>query len=348
MSKLHPLWVRVCISAAATALLALGGCGSSQNVPRAAGPAAGSIIAVIGLPPSEPAGDAIVGGARRFATTISHLRVQIIVRGSDDTALLNRLVDDVISRKPAAVCLGVPQDSAPHPTTASATSEPFDPVVELIERIDATGCLVVTYGRRTRSARVFAHVEGDYAAGAEKLANALPTLLAGRQTYVLQHTAGRSERASQCYARFTAAAGRRYGFSMLEERNAWIGGGPPGMHMTDLLARFPHVALAISLEPDVWTRSQPPVTLPADARYATLSATPDLWPDVRGGRAAALIGPIDGDIGYRAVQLAWSGLTGGARGGEVELVRCELVTADNIDDFARRYRLAGGETPPRD
>ncbi|MCG3127805.1 MAG: hypothetical protein CHACPFDD_02677 [Phycisphaerae bacterium] len=342
MSKLHATCVRVCASVPIA--IVLFGCGSSANVPHGTRPSAGSIIAVIGLPPSDPSAAAIAGGARRFAKTISHLRIEFVERGSDDPQLLSSLLDRVLAEKPAAVCLGVPEDSAP-PVVTSSPSKPVDDFVGLIERIESRGSLVITYGRRTASPRIFGHVEGDFESGAELLADALPALLAGRQTYVLQHQAGRSDRASQRYVRFKTAAGRRYGYSMLEERNAWLAGGPAGSPMADLLVRFPHVALAVSLEPDVWILPQPPIALPAGTRYATLGAAPVLWPDIRSGRAAALVGPLDGEIGYRAMELAWGGLTGSVRNGEVQLVPCEVVTAANIDDFARRYELAADRGP---
>ncbi len=116
-----------------------------------------------------------------------------------------------------------------------------------------------------------------------------------------------------------------------------------------LLERFPNAGLVVSLDPALWLTPQAGWErdlrqVSGDFRFATLSAAPSLWSRLgtpeRPGEAAALVGPLDGEIGYAAVEMAAQLLLGASQIVRERAVPCELVTADNLADFARRYAAA--------
>ena len=74
----------------------------------------------------------------------------------------------------------------------------------------------------------------------------------------------------------------------------------------------------------------------------TLSSAPPLWARLRKGEAAALAGPLHGEIGYTAAARVWAGLTAAEPFGRIDLVPCELITPETLDDFAGRYAESAG------
>jgi hypothetical protein len=63
------------------------------------------------------------------------------------------------------------------------------------------------------------------------------------------------------------------------------------------------------------------------------------------GEAAALVGPLDGEIGAAAVELAITGLMQVSDTPRLRTISCELVTAATLPDFAQRYAQAAGLDP---
>jgi hypothetical protein len=120
--------------------------------------------------------------------------------------------------------------------------------------------------------------------------------------------------------------------------------GPPRQReqLREMLAQFSSAGLVITLTAEPWFDIPPERWLDPRNSFATLSAAPRLWPRLASGEAAALVGPLDGDVGYGAVELAWLGLTGAERAGTRPMVPCELVTPQTRTEFARRYAESAG------
>ncbi len=67
-----------------------------------------------------------------------------------------------------------------------------------------------------------------------------------------------------------------------------------------------------------------------------------MWTYLRSGQAAALAGPLDGKIGAMAIEAAIGALTESSKPGAVRIATSELVTLDNLEDFAKRYAEIAG------
>jgi ABC-type sugar transport system substrate-binding protein len=295
---------------------------ATGNVAR---PSQGRLIVLIGPAESSPQREGIWGGARRVLRKYPSLRLETVPLRDDSGAALSRAVRDALSDEPSAVCLYVSDPAAAHP----AASE-----------VVASGTILVTMGTPCGVAGTYGHVQVDLAAGAELLGDHLEEIAGGKQSYVLLHRHGASPVDTRCYERFMRKARSRHGISLLEEQNIAESQQPASALLRAMFARFRYAGLAVTLDPTPWLRSPPAELLGRNARFATLGAVPALWPYLRSGEAAALAGPLDGEIGSLAVELALIGITESGKTGMVRTVQAELVTPGTLDDFARRYAEA--------
>ncbi len=293
-----------------------------------------ALIVVIGPSEDHPQWPGIRGGAERFFANVSTLRGDCVAPREATAAGLRDTVERTLERHPNVICLHVADAAA-----ARAS----------IYAIAAHQALLVTMGEAAGDPRVAAHVGVDLAAAAELLGSSLTQVAAGRQSYLLLHEDGRSETATNCYRRFAAAAQRQYGVTLLQEASAATGERTPAQLVEEMLGLFPHAGLVVTLAPDVWLTPRAGWhrqlrKLNAEFRFATLSAAPALWPLLgtpdAPGEAAALVGPLDGDIGYAAMQTATQLLISTEKLASRVTIPCELVTPANLPDFARRYSEA--------
>lgn len=203
---------------------------------------------------------------------------------------------------------------------------------------------LVTVGTRPALPRLAAHVDLFEPDAAELLARNLQTLAAGGRSYVLvSRRAG--ELATNIRNRFMREARSQISMSLLSERGETDGEADADA-VRALTTEFPNAALVVTLEPDAWLRSPPPLSAtkggaPDATRFATLGAPPALWPALRTGAATGLVGSLDGEAGGLAIELAWEAIiTRERRETLLRSVAPELVTARSLDDFARRYAQA--------
>ena len=105
----------------------------------------------------------------------------------------------------------------------------------------------------------------------------------------------------------------------------------------------------MTFSPDVWLTARAGWRRELRQRYsnfhfATLGAPPILWRQLgtaaARGQAAALVGPLDGDIGFAAVEAVVHILMNPNGPPPNHTIPCELVTSENLVDFARRYSVA--------
>ncbi len=244
-------------------------------------------------------------------------------------------MDQALELRPGVVCLCVDEPQRCQPA---------------VERIARERVLVVTVGQELDDPRIAAHVGVDLPAAAELLGDNLERVAAGRQSYLLVHEAGRGTLATRCYQRFMEKARRQFAVQLLAEGSAADADGRGDRVLTDLLKRYPRVGLVVTLDANLWLR--PPAGwerdlrgLSPDFRFATLSTAPVLWSRLGrpggDGQAVALVGPLDGDIGYAAVEAATDALLR-HRQGAPRIIPSELVTPETLADFARRYAEAAG------
>ncbi len=354
------------------ALVALGtsGCDRNSAVPRGAVPPPGSRIVVIGPPAGDPAWPAIRGGARRCGEQTPNLVVETVVPEAATAAAYQRLIEQVLSRPPVAVCLYVPPSppagdddersrtarrdaNADRAQNESAASQPAasQPVASqpaaaafaaLARDIQTRGVLLVTMGEELPPGVAFGHVGVDWPGGAELLGRRLKAIAPDRSSYVLLHKRGVSALGTECYDRFNLTASREL-MTRLTDRIAAGQGSRQREQIRAMLSEFPAAGLVVTLTPEPWLEGEAE-RLPPENAIATLSAVPPLWGKLSSGEAAALVGPLDGEVGFAAVELAWQGLMGAEPAGRRRLIPCELVTPDARLEFERRYAEAAGRS----
>ncbi len=303
-------------------------------------PAAGSLVVCIGPDLSRPESAAVRGGVVAQMRTLPSLRLVCDAPHESAGRPLRAVMADLEREPCVAACVWV-EDIA----EATAALEP------LLSR----AALVVTMNQRIDDRRVFGHVEADLAGGAEQMGLALPALARGDPGYLLAHEAARGERAATAYRRFERAAQQQASAQRLDEVDLAATDAPASASLYPpsgaeaaierLVRRFPRTELLISLAADPWTRSRPGWLRELrqsnpGLRVAVLSSAPDLWAGLRSGYFTALVGPVDGDIGRAAAQLVLDGLMGAEQTGGSRQVPYQLIRAEDLSDFARRYSAA--------
>lgn len=310
-------------------------CERAPDTPPAAETFAhGLRIAVVGAHETHPQWPGIRGGAQRYFEGVPSLVGDLVAARDATPDSLTAAVERVLERKPNAVCL--------HVADADAARAAID-------RIVRAQVILITMGTRSGEERVSKHIGVDWPGGAELLAANLPRIAAGRKSYLFLHARGRDENATLCYQRFAAAVERQFEVTCLQEINATEDPRPPAAVVEDMLRLFPHAGLLLALEADVWLTGRAGWltdlrALNREFRFATLAAAPALWSRLgtadAPAEAAALVGPLDGDIGYAAVEAAARKLLSPTNIFPAPVIPCELVTPDNLSDFARRYAAA--------
>jgi hypothetical protein len=341
------------------------GCGTDPDhtVPGRTLPA-DTLIALIGPSVADANSAGICGGAQRYAATYPNVRCLTVTPPDAELGSLAAAVDEALASKPLAICLYVKnapvdgevdggQKASGERKAASdenAEGKQSPSLDEVIERIRRRSIVLVTIGPRLKDAAIYGQVEVALPEAAETLAKNLKSLLPPafnsfgyerrERSYALFHANGRDRCASDTYTRFVANLGNRTELALLEETNTWLSERTPQQLISDTIGRFPSVELIVTLDPEPWLLLRPRFRLPAGNHFATLGAAPRLWPRLQSGEAVALVGPLDGEIGYAAMELAAQGLMTIPDAPTRRVIHCELVTKANLDDFARRYAAA--------
>jgi len=287
----------------------------------------GDLVVLIGPSQSSPQWAAIGGGARRLVEQYPPLALELMAPTDSSHTALARIVDEALSKKPKAICLYVRD-----PETARSAAR----------QITKAGVHLITMGADSGISGAFGQVHVDYARGAELLGKHLTEIAGGKRSYFLLHTHGASPIDTHCYERFMQHARGRVDMTLLKECNAAEAKRPTGELIAEMFARFPNAGLMVTLDPGPWLSTPPAQLLGSNARFATLGAAPVLWQYLQSGEATALVGPLDGEIGRLAAEMALMAITESEPAGLVRIARHELVTRDTLDDFANRYAEAAG------
>lgn len=269
-----------------------------------------------------------------FLAGVPTLRGEFETPRENTELSLRAAVRRVLEHRPRVVCL--------HVTDPELAAASFD-------LIAAEKVLLMTMGQRCQDAHVYGHVGVSLPEAADCLGENLARVAAGRRSYLLLHERGLSPEATECHRRFITGVQRHHGITVLQQENAAQSDRSPANLVEELLGRFPHAGLVVTLNPDVWLAARVGWDrrlrqLNQDFRFATLAAPPRLWrrlgTPAEPGDAAALVGPLDGEIGYAAVHMAVQALVSTGAPLTARTIECELVTAENLADFAERYAAA--------
>ncbi len=274
---------------------------------------------------------------RRYAASIPHLRLELR-EFPDDASQAVPSLDAALAANPAAMCVYLPDEFSGR-WYAGAGPDAVEATRAWMEGPAARRTVVIAAGTDLGLPAV-GHVGADFPQCAEALGRSLARLAAGRRSYSLLHQSGRSSTASRGRTRFLDVVQRAHELTLLEEREMPADPRAARRCATELLAKFSHTGLLVTLSPELWLAKPPDFTLGERYRFATIGAASALWPRLRSGEAAALIGPLDGEIGYSSARLAWETLTGAKPAGTRVTIPSELVTLDTLADFEQRYRLA--------
>ncbi|TWT45194.1 hypothetical protein RAS1_16160 [Phycisphaerae bacterium RAS1] len=306
-------------------LLVPAGCGRYKPRPGQL-PPSGTVLFVIGPSEFDPRWPALRGGVRRALREAPYLKGEFVNVQSPDHADLESLVQLGLDHQARALCIY--SDDA----TADRAA---------IARAAGGGKTVILMGGALEAEGATGLVRVDLIGGAGLLSDKLGGVAGGRLSYALLHASGTSELGTRCFQSFGRNPLDRPSLRLLEERA--ISGDAAAWQdaVQQTVRRFPNVGLVVTLDPRPWLHEAPRLRLPAANCFVTLGAAPNLWPRLRSGEAAALVGALDGEVGYAAGRMAIAALIGAELESTERIIPCELVTAANLDDFARRYSEAG-------
>ncbi len=319
-------------------VIALAGCEKASQPPAGDGDGVHTIL-VVGRRGDDPQWPGICGGAERFGVDVGMVDVRISLPDGSTWDAYRACVEQGVADGADAICLQVTPADLAEPDELSR-------VIDVVARLQLA---LVTMGQSANDPRVYGEVRVDRAAGAELLAQRLDEVAAGRQSYLLVADPDANPVANATYQRFAHVARRQVDLHLLRESKAGRQLGTPRDQIEELLALFPNAGLIVTLDPEPWITApdgwlQKVRGLNSRFRFVTLSTVPDLWHHLgtaaAPGNAAALIGPIDGEIGYQACRLALRGLLTQRETSPIEWIPNELVTPTTLDDFAERYAKA--------
>lgn len=295
-------------------------------------PAAGAQIVFVGPPQDDPRSEPILAGARRIAGGIDYLRFEFVSPPATDKAQNIKAVRDAMTSGAAGVCVYL---------TAA------DELAPLAKEIQSSATVLVTMGQQPTGITPYTHVNIDLPGGAELIAENLARCAEGRKTYALVDERSRSTISRACYERFISHRPGISEMTQVDERDAFAAGQPTSTIISEIVGNFRSTSIVVTLSPEVWLSSNPPYALDEGRRFVTLSAVEPLWSRLRSGEAAALVGPIDGEIGEAAINAVLRGVAHETTGTPVRTVPCHFVTRENLDDFAEKYRAVMKPIEPK-
>lgn len=334
--------------APAVSLLITAACDrSSETVPRGHAVSPNSLLVVIGPTEDTPEWPALRGGVARYLRDLTNPRCVFLTPATGAPEALRATVDDALRRDPSVICLCLPDG---------------DQAGDAIGRIVAKSIPLITFGNREADERVNGHVTPDWGGGVDLLARQMPRLVGAGRGYLWLHADGRDSQASYHRQRFLSAMQKQAGATLLEEQSVIpvdadrLTGPTPANaadraaeQVRDLLTRFRSATLVVTFDGEPWLSAHPAWLaqlrqIAPDYRFATFSSAPVLWPLLQSTDqreyAAALVGPLTGQIGYEAARMAIEVLMGLVPSPKSRSVPVELVLPDTLADFARRYAEA--------
>ena len=204
---------------------------------------------------------------------------------------------------------------------------------------------VITIGDRTDVQGLFGHVEEDIGGAAELLGLHLDQIAGDRKSYFLLHCQSKGRRGKYFYRQFIDKARDYHALTLLKEGDACDGKQTADALIRALFTEFPNAGFVVTLDSVIDQEGMMDALHARPAPFATVGAAPALWPDLRSGKALALAGVNDGELGAAAAELVVAALTDSRQPGAFKLVESELITAETLPDFVQRYTAATGLQP---
>jgi ABC-type sugar transport system substrate-binding protein len=285
------------------------------------------LVVFVGLPAGDPRWDAVDAAARNLIRNYESVRYTVLHPADESADAIENTCRNAVQLGPQVVCVWIHRP---------------DQAERAIQTIVAGGAAVITIGPQLSSEAMYAHVQCSPIDAAQILGANLSAIAGESRSYSLLHDSGRSPFDTDVYRRFEAGATSAFGLRKLTESYSGGNRDRAAEALAEMIDRFPNVGLIVSLDPQIWFADPAGKRLNPSNRYVTLAAPPMLWPAVRSGRAAALVGWIDGDIGRAAADFAIRSLGDQRRTGRQVAIAPELVTRETLDDFSRRYGAAAG------
>jgi ABC-type sugar transport system substrate-binding protein len=295
-------------------------------------------VTLVGPLTPDPRWPGIAGGAQRFAVEVPTVAVRCVEPNSPTPEARLALIREALKSGVNALGVYVTERDQLHPADLET----------LIETVHREQTLLVTLGRFIDDPRVYGHVGADFAGGAQLLGDHLAEILQRleRESYLLLHADGQDAFSTSLYRNFISAARRQPRITMLQERSTTADNLTPAQRVEEMLDLFPHAGLLVMLDPRVWLNAQPDWDRQLRERnrgyrFATLSTVPPLWHTLgtptAPGAAAALVGPVDGDIGRAAMKMVVDALLSEREKRPRRWIPCEIVTPETFRAFASRY-----------
>jgi hypothetical protein len=304
------------------------------------------VVAVAAAVPPSGRWPAIVAGARHYAADIGTLDVVEVIGGDPNAHVDPGLIEEVVAAGGEALCLFVAARDIAH----------RQDLIAAVELAHEQNLPIVVMGHRVDHPLVYGQVCADWPQGAEQLADALPEITS-RRSFVLLHHDGRDELATRCYRRFKTEADTLADMHLLKQVNQAQQKAASTATARSLVALFPNAGLVVTLDDALWMHSERGWftklrAINPHVQYVALSSAPQLWRDLgtpgAPGVCAALVGPVEGRLGYEAVRIAWRPLIAEREpDGVLRFIDCELITPETLPDFAHRYAKAAGDLDVR-
>lgn len=281
----------------------------------------------IGPGHGDPSFENVVSGARAFFRTYPGFEVVTVHPATGTPESLLAAASNALDRQPNAVVIWTDDEEE----DAAA-----------LRMVHEARAVLVTVGPDTDSSIAMGHVRVDPAQGASLLGENVRQLAGKSLTYMVLHANQRSKTGTRCYDHFMMPArGVASPKLVLEKCETGPLAAQSGA-VAEMFDTFSHCGLLITLDPAIWQTGGFRSILGEDNRFATLSAAPPLWPALEMGKAAGLVGVLDGEVGAAAAQMAVRCLASRKKQESSPTIAWELVTRDNLIEFSHRYRKAAG------
>lgn len=315
------------------------GCGDGR-APDGRSARAPTLI-VVGPHESDPHWPAVRGAAERYARAIPSVRIVCEAVRRPDGGIGGEIAAQLATGRTSAACVWV----------GPAGLQPLENTLRVLDQLHKARIAVITIGERIEHASVCGRVCVSNPDAAELLGSQLDALARPGRTYLVYDREGASAADTDVTLRFLSAAGRQPRLEPLMRVSNAGRGVEAQVAVERLVSLFPNSSLLVLLDPAVW------LTAPFDwdntlrarnarIRVATASSAPQLWRHLGSadapGLAAALVGPLHGQMVYDGMQMAIELVTIGRRAGLDIAAPVELITPDTLPDFARRYAEAAG------
>lgn len=283
-------------------------------------------VTFIGPSADDPRTPAIFAGAQRFIRSLPAYQLATASPTDHSAAALQASIRSATKTHIDALVVFVEDASA---------------VTDVLDEVQTQYTLCVAVGAPIDSQAIQTQVRVDWEAGARLLGAHLTELSGPARSFVVLRRDDPAASAAN-YNAFRHAANREYGLAMLGETRLTGVAEADRRAVRDLLETYPRTRLVVSLSQFPWTHTPPSQILKDAQRFAAVGAPPEFWRHLVDGRAAGLIGYLDGDAGFLAMQAVFEQLTSSGDPHRIRGVAPRVVKREDLPVFIADYAEAAG------